>query len=146
MALVMISVSIWGTTRLQQMFGLYNVAIGGTVIGALFMTAAMALTDSMWASIVCLGISRLGMTLRMSSGGAISALFAHPTNRGSTFARLQMMGNLGRFIGPLVAGHLAVADPIKTPWVFAGACGLLSAAVLLVCLCHALSSSGNRGR
>mmetsp|Transcript_58560 Transcript_58560/g.105497 ORF Transcript_58560/g.105497 Transcript_58560/m.105497 type:complete len:147 (+) Transcript_58560:2-442(+) len=37
---------------------------------------------------------------------------------------------MGRLMGPVVAGHLAVQDPIFLPWLFSGVCSVISAAVL----------------
>lgn len=38
---------------------------------------------------------------------------------------------MGRLVGPVVAGHLAVHDPVLLPWALAAGCSVVSALVLL---------------
>merc|ERR1712107_776069 len=79
----------------------------------------------------------------MATSGSIVAGLTDSTNRGTIFGQVQMMTNFGRMVGPVVAGHLAMRDPIVLPWVFSGVCSTLSGAMLLM-LCRASTSTSEK--
>ena len=129
-ALATLATSIWGTSRIQQGIGLKNCAVVGSLINAAF-SIGMALIPGVWPTVLCLCISRVGVALRGGSSGTILTKFTNPTNRGSVFAMQQFALNIGRLVGPVVAGHLAVADPIVLPWLFSAICSTVSALILV---------------
>lgn len=121
--------SIWLAVPLQQKFGLYPTAIVATFIGSIGLVI-MAYVDNMWWSLAFLMLSRVGVAVKGASGGQITANLTTPKNRGEVFSQVQMALNMGRLVGPLVAGNLATTDPIHRPWLLAGVCGCLSGVVL----------------
>jgi len=130
-AVVMLCQNMWITPRLQRLFGLFPVAITGSLVQAVFTVAGFAGTNDMWCCLLCLALANSGNAARMAASGPICALFTDPTNRGTIFSQVQMMTNFGRLIGPVVAGNLSVLDPVALPWVFAASCNVLSAVLLM---------------
>ena len=128
-ALATLATSIWGTSRVQSRVGLKNCAVLGTLLGGAF-SLAMALVPGVWPTVFCLCFSRIGSALRGGSAGTILTRFTNPSNRGSVFAMQQFALNIGRLVGPVAAGHLAVRDPIVLPWLFSAVCSLASAVIL----------------
>ena len=129
-ALATLATSIWGTNRVQRGLGLKNCAVVGSILGGAF-SLLMAIIPGVWPTVLCLCFSRVGVALRGGSSGTILTRFTNPSNRGSIFAMQQFALNIGRLIGPVASGHLAVQDPIVLPWIFSAVCSLISALILL---------------
>ncbi|CAE7570036.1 tetA [Symbiodinium sp. CCMP2456] len=129
-ALATLATSIWGTSRVQQRAGLKNTAVLGSLFGGAF-SLLMAVVPGVWTTVTFLCLSRVGVSLRGGSSGTILTKFTNPSNRGSVFAMQQFALNIGRLLGPVIAGHLAVQDPITLPWLFSAVCSLISALILL---------------
>ena len=130
-AIATLATSIWGTGFLQRSLGLKSSAVLGSISNSV-MTVVMAWVPGVWPTILFMCLSRVGMTVRASCNGTIVASFTDTSNRGSIFAQQQFAMNMGRLVGPLVAGHLAVADPVMLPWLFAAACSIISGFILQV--------------
>jgi len=131
-ALVMLCQNFWVTPWLQRRFGLYAVAVVGTLGAAIFNLSGFVLAQGMWCCLVCLTISNSASALRIAASGPICAGFTDSTNRGKVFGQVQMLSNLGRMTGSLVGGHLANTDPVRLPWLFSASCACLSAVLLLL--------------
>ena len=130
-AIATLATSIWGTSSIQKLVGLKNCGVLGSLLCAL-LTVAMALVPGCWPTITLMSLSRVGLTLRAASNGTILAGFTDASNRGTIFAEQQFATNMGRLLGPVVAGHLAVRDPVVAPWLFGAACCTISALILWV--------------
>ncbi|CAJ1367783.1 unnamed protein product [Effrenium voratum] len=129
-ALATLATSIWGTSPLQKMLGLKSCAVWGSLLNGVFILA-MAVVPGVWPTLLFLCLSRVAMTLRSGSNGTILTKFTDASNRGTVFAQQQFAMNMGRLVGPVVAGHLAVHDPVLLPWALAAGCSVVSALVLL---------------
>lgn len=120
---------IWITGPLQRRCGLMETLVLSTAVGGIGMIA-MSLAPGLWPTLILLMISRICISIRMASSGTLNAGLTDATNRGAVFATLQMSANVGRMVAPIVAGHLATYDAIVGPWLLAGACSFISAAIL----------------
>mmetsp|Transcript_54524 Transcript_54524/g.100903 ORF Transcript_54524/g.100903 Transcript_54524/m.100903 type:complete len:466 (-) Transcript_54524:52-1449(-) len=129
-ALASVFQTIWATPRLMEYFGTWGVAIWGTLVMGVAYKAAFSWCVGVGPCLTVLLIASCGNSFRQAASGPISAEFADTTNRGSVFAQVQMMTNLGRLLGPLIAGNLALIDPITWPWTVACISCLLSSLLL----------------
>jgi len=131
-AVMMLCQNMWITPRLQRRFGLFAVALLGTLVQAVFTVIGFMGTDNMWCCLLCLTLANSGNAFRTAASGPICASFTDATNRGAIFAQNQMFTNSGRLVGPLIAGNLALHDPTTLPWIFSASCLVASAALLLL--------------
>ena len=129
-ALATLATSIWITGFVQKSVGLKCCAVLGSLLNGL-LSIAMAVIPGAWPTIIVMCLARVGMTLRAATNGTILANFTDPSNRGTIFAQQQFATNMGRLVGPVVAGHLAVRDPVLLPILFGSSCGLISGLILL---------------
>lgn len=129
-ALATLATSIWITSFVQKSVGLKSCAVLGSFLNG-FLSIGMAVIPGAWPTIIVMCLARVGMTLRAASNGTILANFTDASNRGTIFAQQQFATNMGRLVGPVVAGHLAVTDPVLLPWIFGSACTIISAVILL---------------
>eukprot|EP00747_Dinoflagellata_sp_TGD_P035249 gnl/TRDRNA2_/TRDRNA2_137752_c1_seq1.p1 gnl/TRDRNA2_/TRDRNA2_137752_c1~~gnl/TRDRNA2_/TRDRNA2_137752_c1_seq1.p1 ORF type:complete len:183 (+),score=32.90 gnl/TRDRNA2_/TRDRNA2_137752_c1_seq1:30-551(+) len=60
--------------------------------------------------------------------GSLTAKLADSSNRAAVFARVQIISNCGRLVGPVVAGYLAENDPDCAPWLLTGCVSVIAAA------------------
>ena len=129
-ALATLATSIWVTGFVQKSVGLKNCGVLGSLLNGL-LSIGMAVIPGAWPTIIVMCLARVAMVLRASSNGTILANFTDPSNRGSIFAQQQFATNMGRLVGPVVAGHLAVTDPVFLPWLFGSGCSIISGFILL---------------
>lgn len=129
-ALATLATSIWITSFVQKSVGLKSCAVLGSLLQGV-LSIIMALIPGAWPTIIVMCLARVGTTLRAGSNGTILANFTNASNRGSVFAQQQFATNMGRLVGPVVAGHLAVTDPVWLPWLFGSTCSIISGLILL---------------
>ena len=129
-ALATLATSIWITSFVQKSVGLKSCAVLGSLLNGV-LSIIMAIIPGAWPTIIVMCLARVGTTLRAGSNGTILANFTNASNRGSVFAQQQFATNMGRLVGPVVAGHLAVTDPVWLPWLFGSTCSIISGLILL---------------
>lgn len=132
LAVLMLCQNMWITPRLQKQFGAVALAVVGTLAHGLLTFCAFALSTGTFSCVTCLLIANVGYGTRNATSGTITVRFADDTNRGAVFGQIQMWTNFGRMLGPLIAGSLAVKDPLTLPWAASGLCTLLSAVALVM--------------
>ena len=142
MALVMVFTSIWFTPWYTTKFGVANAAFIGTMITAI-ANVGFAFSTTVPKVFLALSFARIAQSLRGATFGTLVARTTNIQNRGATLARVQVFLNCGRLIGPVLGGHLANDDPLRAPWLVAGAASFISAAFLALALAfHARGDFG----
>eukprot|EP01065_Artemidia_motanka_P014260 TRINITY_DN18219_c0_g2_i1.p1 TRINITY_DN18219_c0_g2~~TRINITY_DN18219_c0_g2_i1.p1 ORF type:complete len:601 (+),score=172.35 TRINITY_DN18219_c0_g2_i1:62-1804(+) len=102
-----------------------------------------------WGSITCTCVERGLGSIAMPGRTTILGAITEPATRGQMFAKVQMLVNLGRFVGPIVSGFMAEwggdgprdwGDPTTVGkkgieqyvWYMSAACLFISALAMLV--------------
>merc|ERR1712048_1011261 len=111
--------------------GKWASSLGGFVTGAGLLVSVFS--DNVYLCVASLAVSRMGSNVRSSCAGAFNAAITTPQNRGKVFSTISMFAKLGKLLGPIIAGRLAMIDASVLPFVFSGCslflCSLLDAAL-----------------
>jgi len=131
-AIMRLVAGIWIAVPAMRRLGTKYTCAGGSLFTGAFLLAAVYV-QNVWLSIAALAISRMGSNVRMSTFGALQAEVSQPENRGRMFSLIQSFQNVGKLIGPLIAGYLAEIDAAHLPFLFSGTalilCSLLEVAM-----------------
>ncbi|CAE8627271.1 unnamed protein product [Polarella glacialis] len=129
-AVVMMATNLLLVKRLQRWLGQYRTgALGTLVFGALLVI--MAEVESEALSIIVFILSMVGTAFRMATNPSMVAeMTSGPEHRGKVFGLIQRYNNLGRFVGPVVMGHVSNVRS-DLPFVGCFLMSLLSVATLL---------------
>jgi len=127
-ALFRLATSIWVAVPIQKRIGKRNACGLGSFLTGLFLVIP-AFTGSTLLVVLLLSISRAASSIRNAVFGSLGAALTDKTNRGRIFSMLESYSNVGRLIGPIVAGKLAMYDAAVYPLLFSGTALALSGLV-----------------
>jgi len=123
---------IWIAVPVIERIGTKYACVGGSLFTGAFLLVAVY-AHQVWSCVAALAISRMSSNVRTSAFGALLADISKPENRGSMFSVNQSFQSVGRLVGPVVAGYLAMVDASQLPFLFSGmailVCSLLEFAV-----------------
>lgn len=120
--------------RLQNLLGLHKAACLSTVLCGFFLFI-MAKVASLPASVGLFMVGVIFNSLRMATNPNIVAELTETSTRGIIFGWVQRYNNFGRFVGPVVMGHLAEIEEDLPFTLGVGTAAILSAVLLLVMAC-----------
>merc|ERR1711972_265865 len=127
-SMAMMAGNIWGIPFCNARFSLYTTVCVGSVINGAALIAA-AFTERWELSVFCMMWVYLGMSLRGASNTAYLSTFSDASNRGAVFGVSQMLVNMGRMLGPVLATHLAGWYGAGTPFLMAGGLAIAQAGI-----------------
>merc|ERR1719291_388214 len=113
-AMFRLAASIWVALPMQRKLGKHAAAGLGCFLAGVFLIIT-AFLNATWEIMLSLSISRAASSIRNAVAGSLQADQTDNTNRGRIFSMLEFYANMGRLLGPVVAGRLAMYDASVYP-------------------------------